>query len=66
MLAIKNMKMPKDCGQCELRCITRDEYGMPDHNDYCIYTGKEISGVIFDKRHHDCPLVEIEEPKTGK
>ena len=55
MIAIKGMKMPKKCYWCPL---LDGEYGT------CNIIG-ETKVDMTEKRASNCPLVEIQEPKTG-
>ena len=52
MVAIKDMEMPKSCGECDFK------------EDYCFYCNKLQKRIpqsnFFDSRLPDCPLVEIE------
>ena len=58
MIAIKEMKMPNSCSECNL--TTRKTW-----NYVCSINLKDID-CAETKRPKDCPLVEIEERKVGK
>jgi hypothetical protein len=57
---IKNMKMPENCGCCDLTIWDSN------NGDYrCFFTGKYTSASASDrKRNTDCPLVEV--PPHGR
>ena len=55
MVAIKDMKMPKNCIECNHMDLQQAI------NCQLIYSGCANCG-----RHPNCPLVEIEERKVGK
>ena len=61
MVAIKDMKMPKYCNDCD---FVIDSFG------YCNRAEKHIPNYEFysdtNERPDFCPLVEIEERKIGK
>ena len=53
MVAIKDIEMPKNCRECDIKGLRRNcdlIYG--DNADIC--------------RHPNCPLIEIKERKVGK
>lgn len=56
MVAIKDFKMPKNCWDC------------PIFYDYlhCPLVDKKNEGGLNKHRASNCPLIEIEEPKTEK
>lgn len=54
MIAIKDMKMPKGCNNCNLH-IFEEGWG-----DYCSANKKVLGCFELDKRPKDCPLVEVE------
>ena len=58
---IKNMKMPNGCISCPLKSYgTIDEFKY-----YCDMTGASLGEWCdkrLDKRHKDCPLVEVKTP----
>ena len=58
MIAIKEMKMPNSCSECNL--TTRKTW-----NYACSINLKDID-CTETKRPKDCSLVEIEERKVGK
>jgi hypothetical protein len=58
MIAIKDMEMPKNCGECDCSCW-HDYCG----TYFCSLTGND---VLENQKDMDCPLVEIEENKVGK
>lgn len=55
MVAIKNMKMPKSCWNCNF-CYNRNGY-------YCEIShnllAREVADIPSENRPTDCPLVEI-------
>ena len=53
MVAIKDMEMPKSCWDCPILC---------KENGQCEVSKKYIYGNDIPT---DCPLIEIEKPKTG-
>lgn len=59
MVAIKDMKMPSSCANCEL-CIN-GQYGELT----CALLGEEWEETDYNSDHRDenCPLIEIEESK---
>ena len=56
MVAIKNLKMPNCCQDCELWCYDRTD------EPICNITYEIIR--CFNKKNDDCPLVNIA-PNTG-
>lgn len=58
MIAIKGMKMPKNCGECD--CSYWHDYC---GTYFCSLTG---NNVLENQKDMDCPLVEIQERKKGK
>ena len=55
MIAIKNMKMPKNCGKCPL-CV---------NEEFCYNVCVALSTVLDDNtykktKHLNCPLIEVE------
>lgn len=61
---IKNMKMPRGCISCPLKSYgTIDEFKY-----YCDMTGASLGEWCdkrLDKRHKDCPLMELKEREDG-
>lgn len=58
MVAIKDMKMPSCCSECEY---------IPKYCLYCLRLHQGIPRDIFNKsRLSNCPLVEIQERKEEK
>lgn len=54
MVAIKDMKMPKSCTECEM--THEDRYSC----DLCDFTGSDVTYEIRKNlKHSDCPLTEI-------
>lgn len=49
---VKGMEIPKCC--CVCPCFN-DEYC------YCQATDKELGSILIDRRHSDCPLIEVPE-----
>lgn len=58
MVAIENMEMPKNCGECD--CSYEHEYCGAC---FCCLTGNDVLESQIDMA---CPLLEIEERKVGK
>ncbi len=58
MIGIKDMKMPKNCDRCPLYTY------WSDGEDYCGITKEGVMDFL-NGPNPDCPLVEIEKPKTG-
>ena len=58
MVAIKDMKMPKNCGECD--CSYWHDYC---GTYFCSLTG---NNVLENQKDMDCPIVETEERKIGK
>ncbi|MHA9740707.1 hypothetical protein [Robinsoniella peoriensis] len=55
MIGIKDMEMPKECWECELKCEICDGYTM------CGATGRRLYPMgTRDTRPYECPLVEID------
>ena len=61
---IKGMKMPSGCISCPFKSYgTIDEFKY-----YCDMTGAFVgrwSGKKINKRHKDCPLMELKEREDG-
>ena len=55
MLAIKGIKMPKCCGECDFECNLY-ECSLPQKHYKHNFT--------HDERSLDCPLIEIEEQEN--
>lgn len=56
MIAIKEMKMPKNCNRCPFYYV--------DDRDYIFSSCRALNRCINpteDTRHKDCPLIEIKE-----
>lgn len=66
MVAIKDMKMPKDCKKCSLMGTDGRDIFSPMICMAIWATTHEIKHCIGGKMRDDCPLVEIEERKVGK
>ena len=54
MVAIKDFEMPESCAYCDLNYCK-------GWNDYFCDVMQEAVDVHSDKRHKDCPLVEVED-----
>jgi len=60
MIAIKNMKMPRHCLECELK--TAVDYGMP----ICPFFNMIRKRISIEPYRPDwCPLVEIKNDETN-
>lgn len=59
---IKDMEMPKKCGECGIYVCYRTWHGDPG-NEFCGLTKK---GVKYKTKPEWCPLSEVPERKTGK
>lgn len=61
MVAIKNMKMPKNCLGCSTKCDPENRKCNIDGHVF-----EETFTVVTSRRDKDCPLVETKERKVGK
>lgn len=53
MIAIKDMKIPKSCKECNF-CIQEEGWG-----EYCSANQKILGLFSLDKRSKHCPLREV-------
>lgn len=53
-LLIKNMKLPRNCGCCDMCVLSNDKQTF-----FCIRLGKRFRWSLVEKRQGDCPLVEV-------
>lgn len=53
-LLIKNMKLPRNCGCCDMCVLSNDKQTF-----FCIRLGKRFRWSLVEKRQEDCPLVEV-------
>lgn len=58
MVAIKDMKMPKNCAKCRLFHFYLDTNGLIHF--ICKYGNMEMCGDLENKRNDFCPLIEVE------
>lgn len=59
---IKGMKMPKECGECDIYVCYRTWHGDPG-DEFCGLTKKSVK---YKTKPEWCPLSEVPERKTGK
>ena len=62
MIVIKDMEMPKKCGECDIYVCYRTWHGDPG-DEFCGLTKKDVN---YKTKPEWCPLSEVPERKTGK
>lgn len=62
MIVIKDMEMPKKCGECGIYVCYRTWHGDPG-DEFC---GLIKKSVKYKTKPEWCPLSEVPERKTGK
>lgn len=62
---VKGMDIPTECRECPLR-----EYRHGIGTTWCVPTktllAENFMPIVFDGRHPDCPLVEVEDEGGGQ
>ena len=58
---VKGMKMPKNCGCCDMCVLSNDKQTF-----FCTrQLGKRFRWSLVEKRQEGCPLVEVREAEVG-